>query len=225
MMKQNRIFIVWVCAVLFSAQTVLQARNPEPVSPRYAFSLEPLYLYNGGLRLNVEKRLKPKDWLELNITGYYLPHNKIETREYQRGDYFTSNSEFDYISGLSGLGIGSAYKHYFFRSFFVGGGASYTLYRVQYPALGMCKYREGELDFYEYQYLDLRQIFNKFTTHISIGGRSSFRHRLFIEYYFGLGYAHSLYHSGKEAYNRSPFGFGHTGAYPATGIKIGFNIR
>lgn len=220
MMQHNRIFVILTCAILFSAQTALQA---QPALPRYAVSLEPLYLYNGGLRLNMEKRLKVNNWIELNLTGYYLPHYERETSR-QEG-YYTSNSNFEYILGLSGLGIGGIYKHYFFRSFFVSGGVSYTHYRVRYADLDWYNYQEDGLNLYEYQYQDVGQTFDKFTTGIYIGGRSAFRHKLFIEYYFGLGYAHSLYNKNKETYSLTPFGFGYKGIHPTTGIKIGFNIR
>jgi hypothetical protein len=219
-----------MCGILLSAQTGLQAQPVQPYSeetefPDYAFSVEPLYLYNGGLRLTVEKRLTLKNWLELHLTGYYLPHDKIESGEYVRGRYFTSNSDFNRFTGLGGVGIGGAYKHYFLRSFFINTGVSYTYYRVQYRDLDFYKYREDELDFYAYQYQDFCQTFNKFTAGFSIGARSAFQHILFVEYYFGLGYAHSLYNRKKAAYDSTPFGFGYTGVYPAAGIKIGFNIR
>ncbi|MDR1631491.1 MAG: hypothetical protein LBR97_01160 [Dysgonamonadaceae bacterium] len=197
----------------------------EITFPRYAVSLEPFYLYNGSLRLNVEKRLESNDWIELNITGYYLPHDEIETRKYKGGSYFTSNSDFERFSGLSGLGIGSAYKHYISRYFFMSAGASYTCYHVRYADISFSKFQEDGLEFYEYKYQDFRQIFNKFTANLSIGARSTFRRTLFIEYYLGVGYAHSLYNKDKKAYDSYAFGFGYKGIYPTSGFKIGFNIR
>lgn len=229
MMNRNRIFVILFFVILFAVKMDIQAQPVqqyhETAFPRYAFSLEPLYLYNGSMRLNVEKRLESKDWIELNLTGYYLHHDKIETREYEQGSHFTSNSDFERFTGLSGLGIGSTYKHYFSRSFFLSAGASYTYYRVQYMGLGFYQYEEDKLNFYKYHYQDFSQTFNKFTTNLSIGARSTFLHTFFVEYYFGVGYAYSLYNKEKRAYNSTPFGFGYKGSYPTAGIKIGFNIK
>lgn len=227
-MNRNGIFVILCFVILFAAKMDMQAQPVrqyyETTLPRYAFSLEPLYLYNGSMRLNVEKRLESKDWIELNLTGYYLQRDAIENREYERGRHFTSNSDFERFTGLSGLGIGGAYKHYLSRSFFMSGGASYTYYHVQYLDWGFYKYREDELDFYKYHYQDFSQTFNKFTANLSIGARSTFLHTLFVEYYFGIGYAYSLFNKDKKAYDGTAFGFGYKGSYPTAGIKIGFNI-
>jgi hypothetical protein len=84
---------------------------------------------------------------------------------------------------------------------------------------------EDNLDFYEYCYQDIRQIFNKFTACFAVGARSAFRHAVFVEYSLGLGYAYSIYDKNKEAYDRTVFGFGYNGIYPAVNIKVGFNIK
>jgi hypothetical protein len=214
--------------MLFSATAQLQAQSVQSITevtpPRYAFSVEPLYLYNGALRVNAEKRIESNNWLELNIAGYWLPHEKIETREDKSGSYFTSNSNFERFAGLGGASIGGTYKHFLSRSFFMSLGVSYTCYRVWYTDFEFNKYREDDLTFYEYRYQDFTQIFNKFAGNFSLGARSDFQHSLFIEYYFGIGYARSFYNKNKRAYDDAPFGFGHNGIYPAAGIKLGFNI-
>ncbi|MDR0768396.1 MAG: hypothetical protein LBE71_00580 [Dysgonamonadaceae bacterium] len=230
-MNRNKIYVILLSGILFSANMSLQARQnqafeleapvlpyDEDEIPRYAFSIEPLYMYNGSLRLNVAKRLESGDCIEANITGYCLPHNNT-------GNYITANSDFEQIIGLGGLGVGSTYKYYILQSLYIGGGASYTYYRVQYRNLDFYGYEaEDGLTFYKYQYQNCSQTYNKFTANLSIGIHSTFHRTFLVEYYFGLGYAHSLYNKNKAAYNSTPFGFGYRGMYPAAGIKIGINV-
>jgi hypothetical protein len=208
-----------------------QNREQDRTEPRYAFSIEPLYLYNAGLKLNLEKQLKPKEWVEVNLTGYYLPYSKIENRyaiffgDYQDGGYFTINSVFQRFSKLNGGGIGGAYKRYVFKSIVVSANISYTYYDVQFPSWEFYKYEEDGLIFYDYGRREVHQYFNNMKISLLAGMRTSFRRAFFAEYFIGLGYAYSFHDKDKKAYNESPFGFGYRGIYPTIGIKLGFNIK
>ncbi|GHT40487.1 hypothetical protein FACS189437_06140 [Bacteroidia bacterium] len=228
-MKHSKLILL-SCLFLFSGLITLHAQDAEKKLPRYAVSVEPFYLYNGGLRLNVEKRLSDKEWLELNITGYHLSHRDIRANNflwwsYEEGGHFTSNSDFEQFSGLKGLGIGSTYKKYFYGTCFVSTSASYAYYNVEYPAWNFHPYVEEDLTFYEYGLKDTHQHFNKIAGNLCIGAHSSFRHAYSIEFYGGLGYAHSFYNQDKKAYNETVFGFGYRGIHPVFGMKIGFNIK
>jgi hypothetical protein len=227
-MRQNSKFIVFLGLFLFSGLIRLNAQEQEKPLPRYAVSIEPFYLYNGGLRLNIEKRLDPKKWIELNITGYWLPYSEIKdgySSWADRGGWYTSNSDFNEFTKLNGFGLGGTYKYYFYSTCFLSAGASYTYYGVQYEDRIFSKYMEDGLPFYEYGLQNINQQFQKVTGNACIGAHSFFRHTYSMEFYGGIGYAHSFYDKDKRHFDETVFGFGHIGLYPMFGFKIGFNIR
>jgi hypothetical protein len=228
-MKRNIKYVLLSCLCLFASRTTLNAQEQE--ESLYAVSLEPLYFYSGGLRLNVEKQLKPHERIELNLTGYYLPYSKIEShdtfffRDVKEGGHLTLGSDLHRFNSLSGLGIGGVYKRYFLKKGVLNAGTGYTYYHVRYPYLGFHKYEEDGLPFYEYKWKGVSQSFHTFTVNLSVGIRSSFHALFFMESAIGVGYAYSFYDKDKKAYNENPFGFGYRGIYPALSLKLGFNIK
>ncbi|MDR3338625.1 MAG: hypothetical protein LBT25_00770 [Candidatus Symbiothrix sp.] len=198
------------------------AQSAEKPLPRYAFSIEPLYLYNGGLRINAEKRLTQKEWFELSVTPYYLPPYD---NNYDYSGWSTSNAGFDYFSKLQGIGIGAGYKLYFSPLFFINPGVSYTFYKVKYPGYDFHPYQENDLTLYTYGYEQITQHFNKYTLSFCFGGRTPFKRLFFVEYYGGVGQSFSFYDSRKKPFDETMFGFGYKGIYLTTGVKLGFNIR
>ncbi|MDR3219872.1 MAG: hypothetical protein LBU22_13025 [Dysgonamonadaceae bacterium] len=219
-MKLLYIPLLFLCLQGLSGN--LPAQTAEKPLPRYGFSIEPLYLYNGGLRINAEKRLTEKEWFELNITPYYLP---LAEYDYDYGAWYTINSGFEYFSKLQGIGVGGSYKYYFSPLFFINPGVSYTFYKVKYSDTDFYPYQEDGLTYYSFERRQLSQIFNKFNLSFYIGGRTPFKRSFFVEYFVGAGQSFSSYKSGKKTFDDTMFGFGYTGLYLTTGVKLGFNIR
>jgi hypothetical protein len=201
------------CAGIFSVSTA------DAGEPKYALSFEPLYIFNYGMRLNLERKMTASDWAGIHVTGYYAAYKPDTYGQWM------SNSDFLRIDGLKGFGIGGTYKRYFFRKFFFNLGAGYTYYDVRKNAPGYEKFREDGLDFYRYSEVDKRSFFNKITTSAAVGIHSTFQQAFFAEPYFGAGWAYSFYdRSYGEKYNETMFGFGHRGFYWVLGVKLGFNI-
>lgn len=186
--------------------------------PKYTLAIQPFYMYNGGLRLDFEKQLdNPRNWLQLNIAGYYLP-----MRENSYEYWETPNSDFDNFSGLKGGGIGAAYKSIFYGTgIYYSAGLNYAHYRVSYPSFEFVKYQEDGLTFYEGRETTINQIFNKFTSSLCIGVQSSLNRTFFFDTYLGLGYSYSFYDKNKWAMNDNPWSFGHRGFHLTGGIRFG----
>jgi hypothetical protein len=209
----------------------LNAQEQEKPLPNYAVSVEPLFLYNGGLRLNVEKRLTPKQWIELNVTGYRLPEHKMDDDNYYNNSWWnndgwiTSNADFNSFSKLSGAGLGGTYKYYFYSSNYVSGGISYAYSGVQYKDYTFHPYTEEGLTYYSYGLHNVNQDFHRLAGNLCIGTRSAFYHAYLIEFYGGLGYTHSFYDKDKRTYDETMFGFGYKGMTITFGFKFGFNFK
>jgi hypothetical protein len=215
----KRIFknLVFSCTVFFCGLTA----NAQEKYP-FALSFEPMYFFNNALRVNLEKKVAQRDWLGLNVTGYYSP---LDPDANDRS--ITSNSDFEYIDGLRGLGLGGTYKHYFTRICFIDLGAGYTFFDVRNEGFdyNYSKFIEDGLVFYEYGEVKKHQYFGKVMVNTNFGIHSTFRHLFFVEPYVGMGWAYSFYdHSYQEKYNETMFGFGYRGPYLLMGLKLGFNI-
>lgn len=225
----RNLFIILMLYCLFPSGR-LQAQTTEEKTAQYAISFEPNHLLNGGLRLNLEKKIRANDWMELNMTGYYLPNRSIQSNHdyswwWNGDDYSTSNADFGYISGLSGLGIGGTYKHYFFFPFSINTALSYNWYNVEYMGYDFYPYTEDGLTFYDSKWANVHQPFHKLAMHVALGIRSSVERPFFVECYAGLGGAYSFYDENKRNYNQTMFGYGYRGFYLTMGVKLGFNLR
>jgi len=225
-MNRKLLIIAFLFCLFLSSR--LQAQEMEEKTSQYAVSVEPAYLSNGGLRLNLEKKCRPNDRIELNLTGYLLSHRDmqaISTKWWDNnGGYRISNTDFEWISGLKGLGIGSAYKYYM-GSFVIQPAVSYTWYNVEYPEYGFHRYEEYGLPFYDYAIGYKNKSFHKLTGNICMGARSSFTDLFFVEYYFGAGVAYSIYDSNQWNFNETMFGYGYSGIYFTMGLKFGIQWK
>ena len=230
----RKLFIISLLCFLCSL-ACLHAQTTDDKTAQYAISFEPNHLLNGGLRLNLETKIRSNDWLELNMTGYYLPHRDIQSSYYygyydyygwgNRNAYSISNADFETISGLSGLGVGATYKHYFPRRFLIHTALSYYRYNVEYSGSDYYPYTEDGLTFYDYRWGSDHQTFQKLALHFAVGVRSTLERTLFAEPYAGMGFAYSFYDENKCNFNKTMFGYGYRGFYLTAGVKLGFNLR
>ena len=225
----NRNLFILLCFCYLFPWSEVNAQDKQKM-PQYAVSVEPLHLINGGLRLNLEKKGDQNDWLEMSLTGYLLPHRDMQAIhrnwwDQDIGGYSTANTDFDWISGLHGLGAGAAYKHYFPGTHcMISTGLSYNWYNVEYPGYDFQRYVEDGLPLYHYTLIYEHQSFQKLAVHVTGGIRTFFRHKFFMEFYGGIGYTHSFYDSNKRNFNDTMFGYGYRGVYLTAGVKIGLNL-
>jgi hypothetical protein len=207
--------ILCSCAGIFFAPA---ANAQEEEESAFTLSYEPLYLLNSAMRINLEKRITPRSWLGINLTGYYWPYDP----EY---GYGTSNSDFQSVGGLKGIGIGGTFKNYYARKWFIELGAGYTFVDVRNEDYGLREFHENGLPYYEYALMDTHSYFRKVTANFTVGLHSTFHQFFYIEPYTGIGLAHSFYdNSYGEKYNETMFGFGYKGIYVVLGIRLGFNL-
>ena len=223
----RKLFIIALFMCCLFPSILLQAQTKKAL-PRHAISVEPLYLLNGGLRLNLEKKLSPTDWIELNLTGYWLPHRDLDPNYYgdqHTGGYWISNADFHRISKLSGFGIGATYKYYLFSFFMINPSLSFTRYNVESSVYDFVPYKEDGLNFYEYIWTYKQRPFHRLTSQFTISLRTPSKNPFFLEHYVGFGYAYSFYDKSTLNYNQTMFGYGYRGYIITLGLKLGFNMR
>lgn len=215
------ILISVVCIMV----TNLKAQTDDAFkNKKIAIAWEPLHLIDGGIGVDFEMRLKEtRNWLNLRLTGYYLPSYSPDSDNYE--DYMTSSSGFEEFDGYSGFGAKATYKSFFSRSaFYWGGGLSYNYYDVSYYTQSYRSYKEDGMTFYKYYQGKESQHFNKIYPFLTIGARSAWRKQFVSEIYVTAGYSHGFYNEQKKAYNRNFLGFGHRGMAMTLGWRMGFQF-
>lgn len=188
----------------------------------YGISVEPLYLFNAGLRLNFETLIKgnPRQLLQVSAIGYY-------------NDWFDDGWEtllIDHTYGANkiiGGGIGADYKLFpspKLKYFYVSGGVSYHYFNLNYDDYKMVSFVEDGLTFYESVWTTSTMPFNKIGANICLGLQSSRHKLLFTDVYLGAGYSYGFF--DKEKYNpgNTMHSIGYRGITLLLGFRFGFRF-
>lgn len=190
---------------------------PENRKANYTITVQPLYLFNGGLGLDIEKKIKHNKWIQLSISGYYLGERDSG---YSWG---TSNSDGDDFTALKGFGVGAGYKSFFNNSlFYYKAGMSYTYYNVSYLGGEFYPFEENGLTFWEFEYKTQKEQYNKLNGNICLGLQTApVKGRFVLDFYAGVAYSYSFYGDKNAPFTEKVYEFGYRGFQPIGGIKLG----
>lgn len=197
----------------------------EKTAYRWTIAMQPLYLANGGLRVDVERKLnRPGSWLQLGVSGFY--RGKFEPGEYEyREGWSNFNTCFKDISRHRGIGVGLSFKQFFRdRCFYWSGGVQYAYHRVYYHGYVMDPYTEDGLTYYERNWREVCQQFNKWLPHLLLGYQPSLGDSVFLDLYLGCGYAVSNYDKDKLRFDSDFTGHGYRGFRLVSGVRFGVAI-
>ena len=186
--------------------------------------MQPHYLFNGGLRVDFEKQIKPKQWLLASVKGYYLPHTDFDDDTWW--SFFTDNSYGD-ITGLNGFGIELGYKRTLLPRtdiLYLSGGLSYGYFDGQYYGTKYISYIENGLTFDEPRFGEINQYFNRLGANACFGIQTQPKHRFCVDGYIGIGYNYSFYNKNKQAFDEEMYTAGYRGLSLITGIRLGFRL-
>lgn len=226
MMKQ----ILWMAMVSWIGlqSAVAQSQGIREEKQRnYTIGLHPSLFIDGGLSLEVEKRLgDTKKWLGVRLTGYSLPYEEPSPHYYWGSrEWQTIQSGGEYFNRQSGVGLRLSYKQFFHKEMlYWGGGLNYSYFDITYQSEGYEPFEEDGLTFYRYRAGDTRQYFNKLNPFLSFGIQSPLRKRFFIDGFLTLGYSHSFYKSDRKAFDDTIFGFGYRGVTLGIGGRVGWSF-
>lgn len=190
----------------------------------YTIGLHPSYLMNGGMRIDLDKKLSPDKWLQFTATGYFMNNRSLDGEGWS-----TPNSYYDYFSSLKGAGLGAAYKSFFMsRStstprFYVSTGLYYTHYNVSYPGRCYESFTEDGLTYWRYKVGNRSIMYNKLNTNICLGFQNpAIKKNFFIDFYLGIGYSYSFFNQNDNPFDTGVFSFGYRGIEPVGGLRMGF---
>jgi hypothetical protein len=188
---------------------------------RYTVAIQPLYLYNNGMRLDFEKRIKDMPaWIQISPLIYRVPKTDSDYNQW----LLFSDEE---VGSLWGGGLEVNYKYFFNKqeSFYVAGGVSYIYHGIKYYDTRLHPFTEDGLIYQSYERSLCKQQINKWGANAYIGYQLPTRSFLF-DMYFGFGYRHSV-ESDKQPnrFNNNMFSPGYSGTIVTTGFRIGVKFK
>jgi hypothetical protein len=207
------------CAATFACATAQDVHND--IFYRNNISVQPLYVFNQGVRIDYERQLhNPYHWLQVSTKGYFM------NDKYDQG-LMTLLFDDDRIEKLKGAGAELNYKYFFLkkRILYVSAGVSYSYFHTQQYDSYFTDFHEDGLTFYRSEYSMQTQEFNKMGFNTCFGVQSSPRKRFFVDGYVGFGYSHSFYDKNKYYPDTDNInGLSYSGPTFTTGLRIGIRF-
>ncbi|MDR2382614.1 MAG: hypothetical protein LBD76_01870 [Prevotellaceae bacterium] len=197
----------------------VENRYPH-LKKNYTIATNPLYFFTGGMRFDLEKRIKNTPaWVQIGLTGHLLSREK----GYYNNWYLISGDEMNY---LLGGGLDLNYKRFLNRkeSFYFAGGCSYSHYNIEYAGRYLRSYTEDALVYYTYEYSNIKQKIDKLGLSAFIGYQSP-RPTFLFDIFAGIGYRYSFRkNKHAESFNNSMLSFGYRGYVFVAGIRFGIKL-
>ncbi|MDR2120148.1 MAG: hypothetical protein LBP64_04650 [Tannerella sp.] len=221
MMIHRRFFyrlLLLSCTVATVVATAQDARSDG--ARKNAISVQPLYIFNRGMRIDYERELhNPYHLLQVSAKGY-LMHDGY-------GTVTTLLFNDDRIEKLSGVGAEVNYKYFFLkrRIPYVSAGVSYGYFRTQQYDSDFAGFREDGLMFYRPDYSLRTQTFSRAGFNTCFGVQTSPCKRFFVDGYIGLGFCRSFYDKNRyhpDSDNMN--GLTYNGLTATTGLRLGLRF-
>ncbi len=183
------------------------------------YSFVPQYLVNRGIRIDIEKQITQRSFIQICPQFYLGEKNNRGSDtyyydDYYYDDYYYDNDDFNKVVG-GGLNI---YHKVFANSDFLKKGI-YFSYGLSYSYY--------EIDYYE-QYLDATINANakvqKYGGDLLMGYQLFLKNKLSIDVYTGLGVRNSNMDTdggNRDRFNSTSFGYNYTGNLMHVGFRLG----
>lgn len=207
------ILLISIITILIANDTFAQKDTVKIDGMIYSFV--PQYLINRGIRLDIEKQITPRSFIQICPQFYLGERNDYSSSDINYDDYYYyDENEFNKVTG-GGLNV---YHKVFANTNFLKNGI--------YFSYGL-SYNYFEIEYYE-NYLDAiinaKGKIKKYGGDLLIGYQFLFRHKLSLDLYTGVGTRFSNMNTNgesKDRFNSSYFGYNYTGNIMHIGFRIG----
>jgi hypothetical protein len=194
----------------FLAPSLWSQERAARKSFKNAVTIEPLYVYGSGMRVNYERMLAPKQWIETSLTGYKVQHDSDLRQTWQLVFFDEDRVKYAY-----GVGGDVHYKYMIKPYMYFSAGVFYRFNKVNFIDGNTFKeFEEDGLKFYEPAERYVNRFVHRYGTTVRLGYQSKPYRRVTVGGYVGLSYIRSRY-NGDSSYGHSNF-YGYT---------YGINIR
>jgi hypothetical protein len=200
-MKRNILMIL-----LIFISITLAFSQEEETKNKTIYSFVPQYLINRGIRVDIEKKISDRHYLQI-CPQFYLS-------EKEGKEFVNDNNQFNYLIG-GGLNL----YHKIFTSEELKSSGIYLSYGLSYNYFNI-EYIDDSGD---YEYTAKANI-NKFGGDLIIGYQFFIHEIVSFDFYTGLGTRLSYMNTDgndKERFNSGYFGYNYTGNILILGFRVG----
>ncbi len=177
------------------------------------YSFVPQYLINHGIRLDYERQITPRSFIQF-CPQFYLGEKKSRNSS---DPYYEESSNEDDFNNITGIGINIYHKIFANQNFLKNG--IYFSYGISYSYF--------DIDYYE-DYLgetiNASAYINKYGADLLIGYQFFFKNKLSLDIYTGVGTRFSNMSTNgenKERFSSTYFGYNYNGNLLHGGVRIG----
>ncbi|MDR1763073.1 MAG: hypothetical protein LBR64_03855 [Dysgonamonadaceae bacterium] len=219
-----KILIISILTLAFPANCFPQWTNDSRIT-KNAITIEPLYLYNFGLRINYERQIStPKHWVEFSAVGYFPSSDDFSLSHiwfYDDSYYYNRNVKTNW-----GTTFEVAYKYYPLSFIYLASGLSYNHHEAKFEGFDtkFNSYIEDGLLFYEpaYKTSDCWESFDRVGLNLRLGMQTPLYRRFVVGCYVGLSYNYSFFDENNfSSEDKSVTTVYYRGFVPSTGFRIG----
>lgn len=224
-----------ITAFIFWCLLLVNLAKAQMNNVHYMIKVEPLYLINNGLCIDIEKRVSDKKWFML--TPQFYVNYKGGTRDYFRDfnflpaekKYYNDTRVYhDYLKFI-GTGLDFSVKHFIFsdrhfKRMYFGYGVSWQYYNLTLAKMDWQSYPEGDLNVLLPETKNYHEQINKFGLNGIIGLQIRMLKGMYLDIYTGWGYRYSLHHSSEGPvykFDSNMWDFGYSGIAFIGGVRVG----
>jgi len=186
-------------------------------------SIVPQYLINKGLRIDFEKQLSSRQWLQV-APQFYMDLKGRENSDYSSSDDDTKDYEKMYGFGLD-LNHKIFLKNNLARPFggYVSYGASYQHFSITLKGYRWDKVEVDGLPQLKPTFAEATQTIEKIGAQLCIGAQYEIVDFLFWDIYIGLGFRYSIYNSplNIRRLEENLWDYGYSGTTLIGGFRLG----
>jgi hypothetical protein len=198
----------------------LEERYPH-LTKNYTIAFHPFSLFTGGMRFDLEKRIKNTPaWVQIGLTGNFLSRKTDNYNNY----FMISGDEMNFMLGGC---LNLNYKRFYNRkeSLYFAGGCLYSHYNIEHAGRTLHSYIENDLTYYAFKYGNVKQKIDRFGLNAFLGYQSP-RPTFLFDVFAGIGYRYS-FRSNNQAnpFNNSMVSLGYRGFVFVAGIRFGVKFN
>ncbi len=219
--------MLWIWILICSIPLKKVNGQTATLHKNVTLSAQPLFVINGGFRIDLEKRLSNHQYIVFSPTFYRSNFNKDKT-----ANYFAirtpsiSDSIYD---RKKGLGLNISYKHVFNpeKNLYWQIGTQFQWFEVSFLGRGWEPFEENGNVFYRFINKNVSGKTNAYALQLAIGKREPLLQskNWIIDYFAGIAYQQAQVPNNIKLfrnYANNLTNIGYSGLMPIVGLKIGY---
>jgi hypothetical protein len=199
------------------------AGGDEP--PQWNISTTPQYIFNDALKMDIERKIGPKDWIGLSAEYYYGPIYQDSTAYGPNSTLYRYHTphQGDFIHGA---GITLDIKEFVSPRYFLAFGLNYARLTIDYQDNAWVKSEQYGITYYNFTLANGKLQIDRYDGFFGFGYSSKPASGFHVDFFLGGGYrvinSNSSLGNGYRDYSRTIFDFQFQGIHPIFTMALGY---